>query len=67
VQVIPSSVTGAGCEDSSLLLHPVKEITAIVNRISETLLKRDIFTPTQSLLAVYWSHLTRLDLLRAPH
>jgi len=25
------------------------------------------FTPTRLLLAAYWLHLTRLDLLRAPH
>ena len=26
-----------------------------------------IFTPTRLLLAAYWLHLTRLDLLREPH
>ena len=80
VQVIPSAEDGADCEASSLigsalsalsvlllLPHPVKDIATIASSITETFLKRDIFTPTRSLLAVYWLHLTRLDLLRAPH
>lgn len=55
-------LTAAACADGT------KEMEVIANRIPIAVASFFFtFTPTRLLLAVYWLHLTRLDLLLAPH